>query len=351
MLYGLSAGVAALCAALWYFVGGRDDAYLAYRGHNAPVHAVAFDDKGELVASGAEDGLHIWRTSTGREVWQRDGFVQAVRFVPGTDRLVYADAKAGVVLLNVRDGTIVRTFGRAEEWITFDISRDGKWLAVSSSPSFADAQEVHRESFTIRLWNLDKGGEPKELPGHEGPVIGLAFHPTKPLLVSVSQDLTRRIWDLNTGMQIVQIGDLRPLSEQPPFTAAHIAVAFGPNGDWLLLGGTIYQFPGLERKVDLWKLAHPYVVSGSTSPDGVRVATGHEDGSVRIWDMKARRELASIRAFRNQSAVFDLEFSPDGRFLVTCGEGRSRAADLASDEVVRDTTVRVWQLSDVLKGE
>jgi WD40 repeat protein len=63
----------------------------------------------------------------------------------------------------------------------------------------------------------------------------------------------------------------------------------------------------------------------SFGSDGSVLATGANDGSLRLWDARTGRELASER--RNLGQVEDVAFSPDGTTIATSST---------------DGTVRLW---------
>ena len=56
-----------------------------------------------------------------------------------------------------------------------------------------------QEPFSIFVWSLKTGRLLDVLEGHEGPVCGLAFNPTLPMLLSCSWDRTLRTWDVFGG--------------------------------------------------------------------------------------------------------------------------------------------------------
>jgi WD40 repeat protein len=60
-----------------------------------------------------------------------------------------------------------------------------------------------------------------------------------------------------------------------------------------------------------------WIGSVAFSPDGRRILSGGQDGTVTVWNTADQRELVSFR--RHPDLVSGLLFSRDGRVLISSG--------------------------------
>jgi WD40 repeat protein len=109
------------------------------------------------------------------------------------------------------------------------------------------------------------------------------------------------------------------------------AVAFSPNGDYLMVGTNagVLIFDGRTYSKLKFISTETWSRSVAFSPDGKRIAAGLFDHSARLWSVP---EWAPLRRFDGHAQwVRTVAFSPDGQLLATCAD---------------DDTVRLWNTAD-----
>lgn len=80
------------------------------------------------------------------------------------------------------------------------------------------------DGFDIYVWSIQTGKLLDVLKGHDGPVSGLAFNPSRPILASASWDSSLRLWDIySDGAN----------TEALLHESEILAVSFSPNGKFL----------------------------------------------------------------------------------------------------------------------
>ena len=140
---------------------------------------------------------------------------------------------------------------------------------------------------TVRLWDPATGLEKGTLKGHNGPVFGLAFHPTLPLLATASGDRTVKLWDAATG-------ELKDTLTEP--AGEQLCVAFTPDGRHVLSAGgdktlRAWELTGAGAQgttpVRLSQYVHRGPVLAVAFTPAGRLVTAAEDATVKLWDVPA----------------------------------------------------------------
>jgi WD40 repeat protein/tRNA A-37 threonylcarbamoyl transferase component Bud32 len=171
----------------------------------------------------------------------------------------------------------------------------------TAPPNAADLKRVARANlvawsrYSTRLTNL--------LP-HQGEVYFVAFSPDGGTALTLSNEVTARLWDARTG---------EPRGEPLRHQGGVIAAAFSPDGLLVATGS-------MDRTARLWKVpsGRPLgeamrqgapVRSVAFSPDGRLLLTGTNDGDAREWSVADQQQLTEpIRAL---GQVYEIAFGPD----------------------------------------
>jgi len=189
---------------------------------------------------------------------------------------------------------------------------------------------------TIKIWDWKKQEEIITIAGHTGWVLSVAFSPDGTYLVSGSTDKTVKIWNWRKGGLIKTLIGHRGWT---PF------VIFSPDGKYLFSGSKnrIIKIWNTQTWKEVKVLKKDFGISSlAFSPKGTFLAAGFSglinnpnENIIKIWKTediihKANyKTIATLKGHAN--AVKSLDFSKDGRFLVS---GSS------------DNTCKIWNTSN-----
>ncbi|CCO36075.1 hypothetical protein BN14_10197 [Rhizoctonia solani AG-1 IB] len=270
-------------------------------GHDQYVVFVDYSPSDQYIVSGSIDGtLRIWDASTGKDIHgpmdAHIGLVRCVRFSPDSLVVVSGSVDRTVQLWNVATGQHVMKLLEGDDWI----------LSVGFSPDGHKVVCGSRKMHVVDRYTGNAVIEP--ITGHRSGIRSVEFSPDGKRLVSGSSDKTVRIWDAQTGKQLVVCGHNH---------ASHSddvnSVGFSPNGLFVVSGSG-------DRTVCVWDAQNGNLILGPLrghtndvncvefSPDGSHIVSCSDDATIRFWD--ATSCARAIQANTSTSAAAKASHTP-----------------------------------------
>lgn len=194
-----------------------------------PVFSLA--QRGKLVVAGSDDGsLHVLDTAARaetRNLTLHAKGVFACRWTDDGSRLLSIGGEGSLAVWHWPSMELLRQILLSEAKLRCAaISPNGHWLAISANDG------------RVHILETADFNELITLEAHTGGAYGLAFHPTKPVLLTGGRDGKLCAWKMD--------GAWKQVLELPAHQGSIYSVVF--------------------------------------SPDGSRLATGSRDKSIKVWD-------------------------------------------------------------------
>ncbi len=275
--------------------------------HSDRVTAIAFSPSGSSVASACEDGVVRIRSIDGSgmsRISPRFNKVWSVAFHPSNDNLLAFGAADG----------IVRWWDLLGDRLLGQTEIDGDVWALSFS-SRGDRLAAASGNGTCVLIDVAKRLAIRKFVGHQKGVTGVAYCPDSERIVTSSSDRTLRIWDVETGEELLTFGRDR---------AEYWAVAVAARtGSFLVvvgkgLPGEVAGFAKVCRTrsaLDRVTITPGCAITGvGLSPEGTEVIIDCGSEERTIWNTKTGERMTDflvknakgMRVYENTDRVFVL---------------------------------------------
>ena len=320
-------------------------------GHSAATRRATFSPDGKLLATAGEDGeVLIWdpaRRHLLTRLAAHEGWVKDVAFSVDGQYLASAGVDGRVLIYDAASHQeIAELEGLRNDRSQLAFSPDGRWLVSHGAQPVAPG----------RLWQV---GSWRRQAFGLSPNIGgqILFDPSSRYMMfasgtvwdskanAVIQGLVDPAMIANRGAlsadgrvlagvtpqgwvvfwsvpELISATDRQPLHRHRAHRDIGRSAAFSRDGRWLATGAEDIVLWNASTREPLARLLYPSIVwSLDFSPDGRTLVSSHGDGAILLWDAVRRERTADLGG--HAGPVRAVSFSPDGNRLLSASEDRS----------------------------
>ena len=285
------------------------------QGHEVQALCVAFSPDGHLMASGGSEvggGLVlVWDVATGRLKYKLPGhteWVWSVAFSPDGQELASTGFDGTVRLWDLSKQCLRMTLDSAKESkLWVTYSHDGRQLISSGGHG------------TLRIWDRSTGAELRSVQIGESLAAKPALSPDGHYLVA----------GLDGSIVLLEFPSLKTVRRFPRSPVYGDVIAFSPDGRMIAMceekANQVFlssldgnALGTLDHAASVWTV--------DFSPDGRTLVTADSNNEVHLWDVQRRQERATLRG--HSAWISMVRFSPDGKTIASSSD---------------DGTVRLWR--------
>ena len=280
--------------------------------------AIAFSPDGKHLAVASGIGIWIYDVKTARELTllnsERTMLIRSVAYSPDGSILAAGTGDGRVQLWEVESGRFLNSLLRPGPGGNVDalaFSPDGRTLASGTW-------------YEIKLWDVENQQHLKTLEGHEGRIFSLAFSLDGETLALAAEDATVKLWEIASGKDLATLRHTDNVK----------SVAFSPDSEILAtVESKSVKLWEVSTKKNIAALEHTNgVYAVAYSPDGTMLGVASRDGII-LWSASTKEKIVTLEHEGYTGAV---TFSPDSKTLASANTDRSGGTD---------GTVKLWDVS------
>eukprot|EP01129_Flabellula_baltica_P011895 TRINITY_DN5286_c0_g1_i1.p1 TRINITY_DN5286_c0_g1~~TRINITY_DN5286_c0_g1_i1.p1 ORF type:complete len:1465 (-),score=299.18 TRINITY_DN5286_c0_g1_i1:13-4407(-) len=273
--------------------------------------AVRFNHRGGAIAVGYESGrIALYDSISGSETLSAQyhtAQINSIRF-SSDDRYILTSSEDRLVVL-AEASTMSIKFQHSAH-------KDGSTCAIFDSTDKKIISGSHDNMICVH--DIEFETKVATLIGHTGTVFSLCITEDDKFIISSSFDRTVKVWEVTESENAVG------------HEARILGIRFSPDGRFVATGSRdktikIWDTESYEE-INHLKGHFNNVFCVAWSPDSQNLCSGGRDFTVRIWKelhkegcIRSRETTLSVHTF----PVRGIDWSPDGRFIVSVSEDRS----------------------------
>ncbi|KXT18233.1 hypothetical protein AC579_2871 [Pseudocercospora musae] len=252
-----------------------------FKGHTNGVMCLQFDDN-VLITGSYDTTVKVWDINTGEELRTLHGHTSGIRTLQFDDKkLMTGSLDSTMRMWNWKTGELLRTFPAHQDGIITLHFTEG-YVATGSRDR------------TVRVWN-NTSKATFVLRGHTDWVNCVKIDQASRTLFSASDDLTIRLWDLDTRECIRvfagHVGQVQQVVPMPiEFELDDHALTPGDKDDDASSVSSVTIAPShQEKRLPTSDAVEPFWPNDADRPAPPRyMLTGALDSTIRLWDTHFR---------------------------------------------------------------
>lgn len=311
----------------WYYMLGqcKRDIFTFNKQYRAPQFSPDEQSVYELIVG---RGLQPWNLESrmpGRLI--ADPTVRAPYAISPDGKNIAAVSGNAFRLFDAETGEPIRTFGSYEHSVAaLKFTPDSSRIVVAFGGDI-DHKNIPGK---VRVWNVSKGELIHELTGPSKFIRSFDISPDGTRLATAGGD-GLHVWRIDEGKT-------DPLSQMSLPSAG--AIGWSPLDSEIAItseNGKRSSFWDTTTGQHLRDLPAPQHGSFAYSANGLSLATGHDDGTLRIWNVKNSELISQFKG--HTQGIFDVSISPSGRYASSrARDGMGKVWDTQSENRIEVIT-------------
>jgi WD40 repeat protein len=284
------------------------------KGHTGRVMCLSFTSDAKTLASLDDDGMiRLWNTEDGKEIAKLPAPTMKEHALKGNLSFIAVSPDAERLALTLPDGStrLLDAEGR-------ELRRLPTKVQMSSLVFTPDGKTLITGENCVEMWNTEDAKPIHLLNEPRSPIRTLSLSPDGKLVAFATDRGQVRFVDVVTGKTLSQ----RELPCRGGIAFSRdsrlLAVAPGDNTIVFWDAAKLCSSEPRPSKPSVVFRCEGKVRAFAFSSDGKRLAAVEEDRIARIYDLGSNKTLTTIKP--SSRKVYDVAFSPNGRFLTTIGE-------------------------------
>jgi WD40 repeat protein len=378
-------------------LGGQNIQTVVQTGHYAAVTAVGYSADGKFIVTGSSDKtIKLWRSSDGKEIRSYGGNDYGITCVEINKQgtlILSVSENGSLIIWDLLSGKLLKQFKPAEDRFTCaSFHPDGQLVITGTRKSGISVLDIQTGNKTREYKPLPQDLYSEKAFDYPG-ARTVSFSNDGQFVVAGVADNTAIIWDALTGKELRKfkktnstctscLTEAQISRDNKYIITAYsdsvkifnresgilIRELFGQGGspEGLTISTDNRLVAAIEYGVaEVWELAtgklqikagdysEKKILSLAISPDGKQIVAGNEKRTAEIWDIPARKNVATLKGYLNQvderiltdsymywaALVNEAKLSPDGRFIAVGRTGNNaKLIDFKTGKVFKTLT-------------